>query len=156
MAKEDENKKNKLAVVAPLAGILAVIGTPPPADGETVANIKGTEKLNLPPLLKPKTIPVGATISGVMVKVVENFTGKDSLRGTKTLHLRHKDSGTEFLFPITRGMTSATKNLLDDSTKSKLNKECEGKTIYFTRTPDTFSQAHPDKAQFNFDIRIES
>ncbi len=118
----------------------------PPAGG----NLK---KLNLPPLVKfgdkPGQIGVGVCVSGILVGLVENFTGKSEMRGTKTIHLRH-ESGEEFLLPLTGGIKSTFRQLCTEA--GELKPGIAGKQFFFTRRSDGVSKKYNGKAMFNVDV----
>ena len=119
------------------------------------------ERMNLPPMLEPKTIAVGTTVSGVLVGLVENFTGREDMRKARLLHLKHK-SGTEFLFPLTGTVRNAFKSLLNypkkdakgnvDDTEFSLKDEAIGDTFFFKRLPDGSSKKYGGKAMYSFDV----
>jgi hypothetical protein len=115
---------------------------------------KSLKKLSLPPLVKfgekPGQIAVGMTVSGALLGLVENITGKTEMRGSKTIHLRH-ESGTEFLIPFTGTIKSTFRQLMDED--GEIKKENLGKVFFFTRQPDGFSDKFK-KAQFNIDVQI--
>lgn len=105
---------------------------------------KKIKRLNLPPLLKAGMIPVGQAVSGELVAVVDNFTGKEDMRGSKCLHLKHA-SGTEYMLPL----TGVIKKCLPEPEKKI------GKKFYFTRLPDGVSAKYK-KPMFQFDVFEET
>ena len=140
-----------------------------PGEGEV-------QRLNLPAMIDLKTIPIGGLISGVCVKIVENFTGRSDMRKARLLQLKHK-SGTEFLLPLTGVIKNALKNHLipDEEAKKamlltakdakdkaeielldfyKLSPALAGKTLYVKRAPDSTSKKFGGKTMFMFDVLL--
>ena len=145
MAKEKKLEKVAASGLA-TSNALSVISGAVPSKGKL-------KKLNLPPLVKfgdrPGQIAVGQTVSGILVGVVDNFTGKSEMRGTKTLHIKH-ESGEEFLLPFTGGIKSTFRQLCDD--EENINPEYIGKLFFFTRRSDGVSKKYNGKAMFNVDV----
>jgi hypothetical protein len=134
------------------------------------------ERLNLPPMLDMKMIPIGGMVSGALQKIVENFTGRSDMRKARLLQVKHK-SGTEFLIPLTGVIKNALKSLLvpDDAAKKialglakdakdkaeielldyyRLDPESVGRTIYIKRTADSSSKKYGGKTMFMFDVLL--
>jgi hypothetical protein len=130
-----------------------VAGTTPKSMLDTVISQAPSgvkiKKLNLPPLVKLGSINVGTTVSGELVGLVDNFTGQESMRNSKTLHLKH-ESGVEFLLPFSGVIKNSMKSHLDS--EGELFPESVGKTFYFTRQPDGASKKYGGKAMFLFDV----
>ena len=150
-----------------MAGLITIEQLPD--DGELV-------RLNLPPMLDIKQMPVGGGVSGVAEKIVENFTGRADMRKARLIQLKHK-SGTQFLIPLTGVIKNAIKSYLvpDDAAKKlmletakdakdkaeielldfyKLSPALAGKTLYVKRAPDSQSKKYGGKAMFMFDVFI--
>lgn len=142
------SKEKKLEKVPATSNALSVISAP-------VSGKKKLKKLNLPPLVKfgdrPGQIAVGGSVSGVLMGLVDNFTGKSEMRGTKTIHMKH-ESGEEFLLPLTGGIKSTFRQLCDD--KENLKPEYVGRFCIFTRRSDGVSKKYNGKAMFNVDVEI--
>lgn len=103
---------------------------------------------NMPPMIKPGDIPVGAAISGEIVSVVDSPVS--TIKG-KLLWLRHS-SGQEFTFPC----TGVIRNALAPGKKEgeELDKVLEkevGKTLYAKRLPDKTSSKYK-KTMYMFDV----
>lgn len=134
------------------------------------------QRLNLPPMIDLKTMPVGGSISGIAEKIVENFTGRADMRKARLLQIKHK-SGTQFLVPLTGVIKNAIKQYLvpDEAAKKtmmatakdakdkaeielldfyQLSPELAGKTILIKRGPDSSSKKYGGKAMFMFDVLI--
>jgi hypothetical protein len=122
------------------------------------------ERMNLPVLVKADQIPTGATVSGKLVRLVPNFTGKDDLRNSNCIWL--ENNGTEFMLPMTGQIKKAFEPFLDmeqveekDSRGKKvitekltLHKDAVGDEFFFTRLPDGKSKNY-GKRMFLFDIK---
>ena len=112
------------------------------------------KELNLPPLLKPAMIPVGQTVSGELISIVVNFTGRADLKETKVLRLKHS-GGTEFMLPLSGTIKQALKSLGDISDAETFVKSNAGKTFYFTRCPDMVTKKYGgEKLMFSFDVFV--
>jgi hypothetical protein len=108
-------------------------------------------KLNLPPLVRMKDVPIGTIISGKVKAVIENFTGKSELKGSHVLHLTAPDNETEFLFPATGVLRQA---LTRDSEGNKVEiKSFIGKTLFIKRTDNQMNDKYK-KEMFMFDISV--
>jgi hypothetical protein len=146
-----KSKKLELVSAANLAtsNALAIISGKVPEKGKL-------KKLNLPPLVKfgdkNGQIGVGITVSGVLVGLVNNFTGKDEMKGTQTVHLKH-ESGEEYLIPLTGGIKSTFRQLLESDEKT-VKPQYIGKTFFFTRRSDGVSKKYNGKAMFNVDVVV--
>ena len=140
MAKANNNKS------------LAVVET-----GENTANYflsnytppQNAKRLNLPRLIKGGDMPIGAALSGEIIAVIENFTGKADMKNSQVLHLK-TESGNEILFPLT--------GVIKKALSMKDGKPCEptdyiGETIHIVRQPDGMSGKYK-KAMFVFDVYI--
>jgi hypothetical protein len=126
------------AVAAPVDYILTGVTAP-----------AGAKRLNMPRLVKGGDVPIGATVSGEVVGVVENFTGKKEMDGSKVLHMKAA-SGAEFLFPLT--------GVVKKALASKNGKPCDasayiGSTLYITRQADGVSGKYK-KSMFMFDVFV--
>lgn len=105
------------------------------------------QRRNMPAMIKPADVPVGAMISGKIIAIVDSPVS--TIKG-KLLHLQHQ-SGQEFTFPC----TGVIRNALAPGKKEKeldaaLEKEI-GKTIYAKRLPNKTSQQYK-KDMFMFDV----
>ena len=133
---------------ATLMSVVSTTGAPIPDDAE---------KLNLPAMVDLKVVPVGVTISGEVVRLVENFTGREDMRKARLLYMTHA-SGTEFLLPVTGVIKNALKTFItedkDDEEVYTLKPEIIGRTLYVTRQPDAPSKKYGGKPMFMFDVRL--
>ena len=124
---------------------------------EPLPELEKLERLNLPPMLNLKEVPVKSTISGVIIKLVENFTGREDMRKARLLHLKHA-SGTEFLLPLSGVIKNALKPFIVEDTKDKesytLKPEIIGRTLYVTRQHDGTSKKFGGKTMFMFDVLL--
>ena len=107
------------------------------------------KRLNMPRLVKGGDVPIGAAVSGEVIAIVENFTGKKEMEGSRVLHMKSA-SGTEFLFPLT-GVVKKALSL-------KNGKPCDpaeyvGDMLYITRQADGVSGKYK-KAMFMFDVFV--
>src|SRR3974390_815903 len=80
---------------------------------------KNVERLNLPRLVKCGDIPVGATISGKLIKIQANISGKEDMREAKCLWLQ-TDKGLDFLFPMSGVIRKALEPNPEDYVGKKL------------------------------------
>lgn len=138
-AQESENtaKEN-----APSAAMIALFA---PKEGAGLpANLK---RRNLPQMVPPGEIPVGAVVSGEIMDVVESPVS--TVKG-KLLWLRH-ESGTEFTFPCTGVIRNALAPGLSGKELDEALKKEIGKTFYAQRTLDKQSQKYK-KNMFMFDV----
>lgn len=106
------------------------------------------ERRNMPPMIKPGDVPVGAAISGEIVAVLESPVS--TVKGY-LLHLRHQ-TGQEFTFPCTgviRQALAPGKKEGDELVKA-LEKEI-GKILFAKRLPDKMSAKYK-KPMFVFDV----
>lgn len=178
------NKKNKLSLV-PATTSFAAESAAMTSQSNTMGGLITTEqlpdesqleRLNLPPMIDLKQMPIGGLISGVAEKIVENFTGRSDMRKARLLQLKHK-TGTQFLVPLTGVIKNAIKGYLipDEAGKKsmlatakdakdkaeielldfyKLSPELTGKTLYIKRGPDSQSKKYGGKSMFMFDVLI--
>lgn len=117
--------ENAVALFQPAAGMMAK-----------------AKRLNLPRLVNiADEFPIGSALVGEVVKIVDNFTGKPEMKGSKVLWMRH-ESGAEFLFPL----TGVVRKALEPDPEKFI-----GKTISIVRNPDGFSGKYK-KAMFQFDV----
>lgn len=105
---------------------------------------------NAPPMVKPGDVPVGQTITGTIVSVLDSPVS--TVKG-KLLWLRH-ESGTEYTFPC----TGVIRNALCPGVKSEDGKELTaalekfvGKGFAAKRLPDKQSSKFK-KNMFMFDV----
>lgn len=125
---------------APSAAMLALF-----APGASLP--ENLKRRNLPQMVPPGDIPVGAVVSGEIMDVVESPVS--TVKG-KLLWLKH-ESGTEFTFPCTGVIRNAlapglSGKELDDALKKEI-----GKQFYAQRTLDKQSQKYK-KNMFMFDV----
>ena len=139
MAKNKTSKPAKLALV-PASGIsgnsLAVAAAIP----------AGLVKLTLPPLLKPDTIPIGSMVSGEIIALANSVSGKESMRESKLIHLRH-DNGAEFLLPLTGVIKKAIGG--NDGVTANI-----GKKLFVVRQPDGAAANFGGNKMFMFDVYL--
>jgi hypothetical protein len=114
--------------------------------GYKPANAK---RLNLPRLVKGGDVPIGSTLTGKVIAIVENFTGKKEMDGSRVLHLE-TESGAELLFPLT-GVVKKALSMRDG--KACDPKDYVGETLFITRQPDSISGKYK-KAMFMFDVFV--
>ena len=140
-------KKNKNLEMVPASGLVENKGLVlfrPVASGIMPA---GAKKLTLPPLLKPDSIPVGSMICGEILALAESVSGKESMRESKLIHLRH-DSGEEFLFPLTGVIKKAIGGF--DGVNNNI-----GKTLFVVRKPDGTAANFGGNKMFMFDVYLK-
>jgi hypothetical protein len=120
------------------------------------AKLDKLKRRNIPRMVKPDQVPIGATISGRIKQIVNSPTSE--VKG-KLLWLVN-DSGTEFTFPVTGVIRSALAPGIkndDEKLTEHLEKEL-GKMFYARRQPDGEDLKHgvqPDgrgKKMFVFDV----
>jgi hypothetical protein len=168
MAKKDE----KLTLVPAAQGL--TVENPFIAELTKIENLPDAESLqtiSTPPLVKPTIVPVGVTISGEVVQLVQNFSGSSetSMRESLVLHLKHSE-GKEFYFPVTgtikRGMGAAQLiTYAEEEGKDEKGKKVTfqkavlaagvvGRRMFFTRQPDGQAKKFGGKPMFMFDVKI--
>lgn len=149
-AQAEAESKSNLSLIQSLAPV-----------GGQEAMPEGLERVGLPPLLRcgdvPGTLQVGATVSGVLVGLIGNFTGQEKLKHAYCLHLKHS-GGTEFMLPLSGSIKQAFRPFLTESGKGdekklELKPEIIGDMFYFTRLPDGKSKNFGGKNFFGFDIK---
>lgn len=117
-------------------------------DSELAKVLGKLERRNLPPMIQPKSIPVGMAVQGTIVKIVPSPVS--TIKG-RLLWLVYK--GTDFMLPCTGAIRSAlAPGLKDDN--DKLDKELEkqvGLFLWAKRLPDKESKY--GKPMFVFDVR---
>jgi hypothetical protein len=144
----DENNAADAAQSAQ-ASQLAVSLFVPAGDIATIAGVDESklERRNLPAMIKPTDVPIGAGFAAEIVKVCDSMVS--TVKG-KLLWLRTK-TGQEFLFPATGVIRNALVPSADEkSLKSELEKEI-GKTLVVKRLPDKQSPKYK-KTMFMFDV----
>lgn len=143
-------------------------GNPPPATVtppalplamvNTSAIPAGAKRLNLPQIVKPDSVPVGACITSKLLECVDSPV--TTVRG-KVLLMQHEPSGVEFLFPCTGTIRKALAPTFvgdkdDDKSgdllKATVNKYA-GKTITLMRQPDGSSKTY-GRSMFVFDVYV--
>ena len=114
---------------------------------------KGFKKMNLPPLCKPETIPVGSVLSGEIVRIVPSISKRKDMADSKLIQLRH-ESGTEILLP----MTGVIKQALGGFEGAE---KLIGKTLVVVRNPDGETTKYgspndPPKKVYMFDVYVKT
>jgi hypothetical protein len=159
MTVKNKTSKLKKLVLTPATTDSPIYGANPAA-GAMVAHLTANElpdekkftKMNLPPLVKCQDVPVGVTISGKLVRLVANFTGRADMRESKTIHL--DNNGVEFLFPFSGQIKQTFKSMLTPD--GELPDKVIGKTIMLTRLPDSVTVKYGgEKIVYSFDVRLE-
>jgi hypothetical protein len=122
------------------------------------------KKLNLPTLLKPGTVPIGSTVGGIVVKLIQNFTGDNKMKRSCVLEIKSPNSDRSFLFALTGTVRKAVWPYLivngedtDDNQTTELKPGKDGlagKTIYLTRREDGQAKKYGGNKMFNFDVAI--
>ena len=135
-AKESEAAAEEIKSTA-----LAIFGDVAAFDSEKF------KRRNLPQMVKPGDVPIGAVVSGEVMAIVESPVS--TIKG-KLLHLKHA-SGQEFLFPC----TGVIRNALAPGKEAgaELNKALEkevGKLFFAQRQPGKPSKYK--KEMFMFDV----
>lgn len=153
MVPKTTDEENKVALVAPSDFIVEQM----PAKDKLI-------KLNLPSLLKPASIPIGATISGQVVKLIQNFTGDKKMKKSCVLEIHHPRTDRNFLFPLTGTVRKAflpyleVKGEDDDENQTTVLRPGKdglvGKTIFLTRREDGQAKKYGGNKMFNFDVAI--
>lgn len=87
------------------------------------------ERLNLPQMVDLKKMPVGMTVHGAVVKLVENFTGKKDMRKARLIQCKNRN-GTEFLLPLTGVIKNAVKQFLIPSAELREQAEARAKAEF--------------------------
>lgn len=152
MAKKEKTTTAVAKIEKPAnLGLLSMFG--PATTKELPKNIV---RRNLPPMVKPGDVPVGVTVSGVIVKFINSMNS--TIKG-KLIWLRH-ESGKEFLLPLTGQIRTALfpgiKTMKDGQVDySELDKAIEkgeevGKTLFATRGANAPSKYK--REMFGFDV----
>lgn len=107
------------------------------------------DRRNLPRMIKPGNVPVGGTVSGKIISIVNSPA--TTVKGF-CIWLCH-ESGEEFLFPCTGVIRQAlAPGREKDSAELKKTLEAEiGKTLVATRKDSEFNEKYK-KDQFMFDV----
>jgi hypothetical protein len=146
MAKNTKTTKLELIPATATASTFALCQ--PAEEVKLPAKLK---KLTLPPLVKPEQVAVGSILSGEIVALAASISGREDMRQSKLIHLRH-ESGTEFLFPLTGvikkalgGESGVTDNI--------------GKMLFIQRQPDGETMKYAAKGEgpkkvFMFDVYL--
>jgi hypothetical protein len=107
----------------------------------------GLKRRNMPTMITPGNVPVGAVISGEIVDIVDSPVS--TIKG-KLLHLRH-ESGQEYTFPCTGVIRNAlAPGKKDDEADAALRKEI-GKKFYAQRLADKPNTKYK-KTMYMFDV----
>ncbi len=104
---------------------------------------------NLPQMIKPGDVPLGGTVSGEILKVVNSPVS--TVKG-KLLWLKH-DNGTEFMFPVTGVIRSALAPGIkaDDKELQSVLEENVGHLFIAKRTESKQSEKFK-KEMFMFEV----
>lgn len=121
--------------------------------GLSIVDTKGhidenLKRLNLPPMLAPSEVPIGASVTGKIINIVPSFS-KDV--DGYLMHLQHPNT-TEFVFPLTGTIQNAVFPGLEDEEIEEKAPKVFGKTIQFKRLADGSSKKHPNNPMFMFDV----
>lgn len=125
----------------------------PSQDDEMLAMLGSLKRKNMPQMIEPGVIPVGASVMGVIHAVLDSPSEK--VKGV-LLHVRHK--GTDFTLPVTGSIRQALapgmKN--DSSGLRKKLEEYVGVFIFAKREPDKATKNYGANAKptFIFDVRV--
>lgn len=143
MAKKqkDQNPTVEASPVAagPSKGLLALLA--PTNTGKLV-------RRNMPAMIKPGDVPIGAAISGIVKGVVNSPVS--TVKG-KLLWLQH-ESGAEFTFPATGVIRNALAPGVDgDKELTAALEKYVGKTLVAKRLDDKTSAKYK-KSMFMFDV----
>lgn len=138
--KETEFKKESEANAAPSTA-LAIFNTAP---GEV--DLSRFKRRNMPQMVKPGDVPVGAVITATIVDVVDSPVS--TIKG-KLLWL--ETNGQEFTFPLTGVIRNALVQGKADKEAEEAIKKLIGKTIVLKRSPDRTSSKYK-KSMFMFDV----
>lgn len=137
------------ALSAPGNTLASLFTTPDPEADAAAAELLGKlERRNLPPMLKPSDIPIGAAIQGEIIKFVPSPSPE--IKG-RLIWLRYR--GQDFTFPCTGSVRNAFAPGLKDDSKELdgiLLKEV-GNYFYAKRGLDKPSKYK--KNMFMFDVR---
>lgn len=143
----NKNKSQKLEMIPATApqGLVALFS-------QTAPDEKKVVRRNLPQMVKPGDVPLGQTLTGEIVKIVDSPVS--TVKG-KLLWLRH-ESGQEYLFPCTGVIRSALAPGVskEDENGDKLQKVLEkeiGNVLIVTRKADKQSEKYK-KNMFMFDV----
>lgn len=162
MAKKKLFEENKLEII-PASDEQAALMAPSPFIVEQMPPKEKLTLLNLPALLKPATVPIGATVSGTVVKLIQNFTGDKDMRKSCVLQIHHQKTDRDFLFALTGTVRKACQQFLivknegkeDETTALREGKDgLIGKTIFLTRREDGKAKRYGGNKMFNFDVAI--
>lgn len=136
---------------APRNPLIAIAGAS--EDDEFLAMIGSLKRKNMPQMIEPGVIPVGAAVMGVIHAVLDSPAEK--VKGV-LLHIRHK--GIDFTLPVTGSIRQAlSPGMKNDSAglRKKLE-EYVGVFIFAKREPDKATKNYGANAKptFIFDVRV--
>lgn len=145
MSEKTKPAKVKKAKPAPSAAMLALFAAPATID------LAKAKRMNLPAIIKPGDVPVGGSVSGKLVKVVNSPVS--TVKG-KLLWLEH-ESGREFLFPCTGVIRSALAPGIqaDDGKLTAALQPHVGKQFVATRLESKHNDTYK-KDMFMFDVYV--
>lgn len=113
------------------------------------------KRLGNPPLIKPEIIPIGSSLAGKIVAVLDSMT--TTVKG-KLLHLEC-NGGREVSLPVTGTIRQALAPGRDNEDGDKLVSELKkyvGKRIIVVRNPDGETSKYGGKKKmYAFDVYIE-
>ena len=102
------------------------------------------QRLTLPVFLKPSDFPIGAVLIARVVRIVDDFTGREDMKNAKSLWLKEPRTSQEFLFPITGVIENALADIGDPV----------GKVIAIKRQADSVSKKFSHR-MFMFDVFLQ-
>ena len=138
--------QNETAPSGPSAAMLALFSAPKGLELES----KKAKRRTLPQMVLPADVPEGGIVYGEILQVVNSPVS--TVKG-KLLWMKHPETGTEFLFPVTGVIRSALAPGVkadDDALQGILEKEIGG-TLYAKKMPSKMSDKYK-KEMFVFDV----
>lgn len=117
----------------------------------TTMDSKKFERRNMPQLIKPSDVPIGAALTGTIMGILPSPT--TAIKG-KLMHVKNA-KGVEFTFPVTGSIRQAlAPNTTDDDKELEniLKKEI-GTTIVLKREAGKPSKKLGGKEMYIFDVR---
>ena len=117
------------------------------------------KRISSPQLLKVQQIPVGATVSGVIIGLIQNLAKKKEMKNALVIQLHHKKSDRHFMLPMTGTIKAAMLPYIDNSDDENVkfkdgDDSIVGKTVFFTRREDGKAKRYGGNTMFNFDVDI--
>lgn len=156
VSKEELEKQAGQLVTQNNAALDALFAPSPGLD----ATLKGLKRMNLPPMIKPGSVPMGATLCAIIVDVVKSpvTTIKGNLLWLDVVTLNADCDavkiGREVTFPCTGVVRQALVGTGTEGEKDVLNAQLahKGKLITLKREPDQPSKFK--NQMFMFDVRL--